>query len=243
MIDKPVVLITGGSRGLGSAMAVAFARKGYAVGINYKSRAPEAKAVDATIEKLGGISFLFQADVSSSKEVNAMMKSVGHKWGRLDVLINNAGSTRNQFISKMSDDEWKEVMSVNLDGTFYCTRAALPLMRERKDGTIINIASYLALHEARGAANYAASKAGVISLTRSTAIEEAGFNIRANAILPGFHVTDMNEEVWKRFEKNIRAQHLLKDLPSRESLAEFVVTVAQFKNVTGQLFPYESRLV
>src|SRR5207245_2662778 len=100
---------------------------------------------------------------------------------------------------------------------------ALSTMRERKEGVIINITSFIANKGVRGAANYAAAKAGVITLTKNTALEEGSFNIRANAVMPGFHVTEMNEDVWKRYEESIRSQHLLKELPKREEMAEFVV--------------------
>lgn len=243
MISQRVALVTGASRGLGRAVAIAFAKKGYAIGVNYRSNDTEARATGEAVGKTGAPAVLLKGDVSSSKDVAAMMKMVADKWGRLDVLVNNAGATKNQLISKMTDEEWREVVSVNLDGTFYCTRAAISLMRERREGCIINVASFLAAREVRGAANYSASKAAVVSLTRSTALEEGTYNIRANAVMPGFHVTDMNQDVWKRFEENIRAQHLLKELPSREALADFVVEIAHLRTVTGQVFPYESRLV
>lgn len=222
-------------------MALAFARHGYAVAVNYKSNAEEAASTVQSIESNGGTGRVVQADVRFSKEVEKMIEQISGAWGRLDVLVNNAGTVRNTLISKMTDQDWKDVMEINLDGAFFCTRAALPLMREQKNGTILNIASYLALRPARGGANYAVSKAGLIALTQSTAIEEGSFNVRANAILPGFHVTDMNRDVWGRFEEKIRDQHMLKNLPSKEEMAEFVVAVAGLTSVTGQIFPFESR--
>jgi 3-oxoacyl-[acyl-carrier protein] reductase len=243
MLPQPVALITGASRGLGRAMAEAFALKNYAVAINTRTHLEDARATEKILKKCGAPTLVCKADVSSSADVNAMIKVVSEAWGRIDVLVNNAGITKNQLIAKMTDEEWRSVMATNLDGPFYCTRAVLPLMRDQKNGSIVNVGSYLALREARGAANYSASKAAVLSLTRSTAVEEGGFNIRANAVLPGFHVTDMNQDVWKKFESNIRSQHLLDELPKRDGFADFVVSIAELKTVTGQVFSFESRLV
>jgi NAD(P)-dependent dehydrogenase (short-subunit alcohol dehydrogenase family) len=159
----------------------------------------------------------------------------------VDVLVNNAGITANRTIAKMSDDEWKSVLNTTLDGPFFCTRAVLPLMREQKDGVIINIGSYVA-SGVRGAANYAAAKAGVAALTKTTAIEEGRFNIRANVVLPGFHVTDMNREVYEKLGAEIMKQHLLGRLSDEVEMAEFVVGIAKLSSVTGQVFAFESRV-
>jgi 3-oxoacyl-[acyl-carrier protein] reductase len=242
MLSQPVVLITGAARGLGRAMALAFGRHGYAVGINYRNSEDEAKKTLALVTESKVSAALFKADVSSPKDVQAMMKAVQDKWGRLDVLINNAGVVHNQLISKMTDEEWRNVLSVNLDGVFYTTRSAIPLMRDRKGGAIINVASFAATKGIRGAANYAAAKAGVVTLTKNTALEEGSFNIRANAVMPGFHVTDMNTDVWKKYEESIRSQHLLKELPKKEEMAEFVVRISELTTVSGQVFAFESRL-
>lgn len=243
MLTQPVALITGASRGLGRAMAEAFALKGYAVAINYHSHPEDAHATEEIVKKSGALALLCKANVASSEDVNTMVKNVLASWGRIDVLVNNAGSTKNQLLLKMTDEEWRSVMATNLDGVFYCMRAVLPTMQSRKEGSIVNVGSFLALREARGASNYSASKAGVLSLTRTAAIEAGDSNVRVNAVLPGFHVTDMNQEVWRRFETTIRAQHLLKELPKKDALADFVVAIAELKTVTGQVFPFESRLV
>jgi 3-oxoacyl-[acyl-carrier protein] reductase len=244
MISSPVVLISGASRGLGRTMALTFAKHGYAVGINYFQNGLEAKVTADHIRESGGTALLFKADVRSSADVNAMVKQLSLEWGRMDVLINNAGVVRNRTIAKMTDDDWREVLAVNLDGAFFCTRAVIPLMREQKDGgLILNISSYIAGRGVRGAANYAVAKAGLITLTKNTALEEGASNIRANAVMPGFHVTDMNKDVWERFEPDIRAQHLLKQMPEKTDMAEFVVFLSKLNTVTGQVFAFESRLL
>ncbi|MCG3204794.1 MAG: 3-oxoacyl-[acyl-carrier-protein] reductase FabG [Elusimicrobia bacterium] len=238
-----VALITGASRGLGRALALAFAKKGFSIGLNYRANDVAAQTVAREIEKMGVKTLLLKADVSSSKEVNAMFYQLANDWGRLDVLVNNAGNVRNRTIVKMTDEEWRDVMAVNLDGPFYCTRAAIPFMRKQKEGCIINIASYIAARGARGAANYAAAKAGLINFTKTTAIEEGAHHIRANAVLPGFHVTDLNRDVWDKIEKDIRSQHLLPQMPDKNEMAEFVTQVAGLKTVSGQVFAFESRLL
>ena len=190
----------------------------------------------------GGRSLVLRADVRNSAEVNAMLEKLTAEWGRLDVLVNNAGLVRNKMIARMTDDEWRDVMAANLDGTFYCTRAALPLLRRAK-GVVLSISSYVAERGTRGAANYAAAKAGVIAFTKSLAQEEAGSGVRANAIIPGFHVTDINREYWEKYEEKIRGQHLLEKMPDRDELATFVVNIASLSTVTGQTFAFESRIL
>jgi 3-oxoacyl-[acyl-carrier protein] reductase len=243
MIQQPVALITGASRGLGHAMAFAFAKRGYAVVVNYRANEAEANRTVELVTAQGVPARAEQADVRDSAQVNKMVSSVMNAWARIDVLVNNAGAVKNGLISKLSDSDWRDVIAVNLDGAFHCTRAVIPHMREKRDGVILNVSSYTALRAVQGGANYAAAKAGLIALTKNTAIEEGGHNIRANAILPGYHVTDMNRETFQRFESRIREQHLLKDLPSREEMSKFVVDIAALKSVTGQVFAFESRIL
>jgi len=243
MMPLPVALITGSNRGLGKAFALTFAKKGYAVALHYNKEAEKAKETAGLIKKQNGSCEIFKADIRSSKEANAMVESVFKKWKRIDVLINNAGLTRDKRLAQMSDEEWQDVLDTNLTGAFYCTRAVLAPMMSAKTGSIVNMVSYLSARPTLGAANYAAAKAGLASLTKSTALEGGSFNIRANAIMPGFHVTDMNRAVWERFGEQIKKQHLLSEMAGKEELAEFVFTLANLKTVTGQIFAFESRLI
>lgn len=224
-------------------MAEAFGRAGASVAIGYVRGDADAKKTQSAVESAGGRAMTVRADVRSSSEVNAMVRSVLDAWGRIDVLIHNAGSVANRLAAKMTDEEWREPIAVSLDGLFYCSRAVIPAMRAQKGGVILGISSYGALRGFRGAANYAAAKAGVIAFLKSLAVEEGPNNIRANAVVPGFHVTDMNRETFARFEEQIRGLHLLKEMPKREELAEFVVHVAGLASVTGQVFAFESRLL
>jgi 3-oxoacyl-[acyl-carrier protein] reductase len=243
-LDRPVALVTGASRGLGRVIATAFAREGYAVAVHYNTHLEEAKETAKLVEGAGAPAFIVKADVRKSAPVNAMIKSIDKHFGRLDVLVNNAGLVRNRAIARMTDKEWSDVVAGNLDGTFYCTRAALPLLRKKRDGVVLCISSFSALRGARGAGNYAAAKAGVIAFTKSLALEESPNGIRANAILPGFHVTDINRDYWEKFEAKIREQHLLGGrMPDREELGRFVVGIAKLQSVTGQVFPFESRIL
>ena len=240
---RPVALVTGASRGLGREIAVAFARDGYDVAVHYNTKLDDAKATVKLVEGAGASAFVVKADVSKSAQVDAMMKSVDKHFGRLDVLVNNAGLVRNRPIARMSDEEWTDVVAGNLDGSFYCTRAALPILRRRRAGAILFMSSYAAPRGARGAANYSAAKAGVISLMKSLALEEGANGIRTNAILPGFHVTDINRDYWEKYEAKIREQHLLGGkMPDREELGRFVVGIAKLQAVTGQVFSFESRI-
>lgn len=241
MASAPSVLITGASRGLGRAIAVAFAEKKYTVGLHYHDNDVAAGETADLIKKAGGKFTFLKADIRVSSDVNKMIQSFHAETGRLDVIVNNAGNARNNLIEKMSDEDWHDVFAVNLDGPFFITRAAIPFMRKQGGGSIVNMTSYIAPRGARGAANYAAAKAGLITLTKNTALEEGRFNIRANAVMPGFHVTDINKGVWARFEADIRSQHMLPTMPDRQELGPFVAHVAELTTVTGQVFSFESR--
>jgi 3-oxoacyl-[acyl-carrier protein] reductase len=223
-------------------MAPAFAQNGFRVAINFSKDQSGARRTAELVAQKGSESLLVQADVSQSSAVNAMIDAVKAEWGRIDVVVNNAGVVRNRTLVKMTDEEWRTAVAVNLDGTFFVTRAVLPLMRAQKSGCLLNVSSYIAERGAHGAGNYAAAKAGVISLTKTTAIEEGRHGIRANVIIPGFHVTTMNEDYWEKAELDIRAQHTLAVLPVADELAEFVVSIANLRTVSGQVFKFESRL-
>lgn len=242
-MSKPSVLVTGASRGLGRTIAVAFAKHGYVVGVHYFQNEAESKTTEDLVMKAGGQASRLQADVRSSSQIDDMVKKFADQCGRIDVLVNNAGSVRNRTLFKMTDEEWKDAMAVNLDGPFFCTRAVLPIFRKQGGGSIVNITSFIAPRGSRGAGNYAAAKAGLITLTKTTALEEGINNIRANAVMPGFHVTDINREYWEKNQKMIREHHLLPQMADREEMAEFVVHIAELKSVTGQMFAFESRLL
>lgn len=242
-LDSPVALVTGASRGIGREIALAFARDGFRVAVNFSESEAKAKEVEKALTQLGGQPLLIKADVAKSKEVHAMVGEVIKNWGRIDVLVNNAGITRDRTILKMTDEEWEDVLRVNLNGAFWCLRDCSKAMIERKDGAIINISSIVAVRGSVGNANYAASKAGLIALTKSAAKELGRFNIRVNAVLPGFHLTDMGRTVWGKYEERIRSEHALERLTDIGELAQFVIFLAKQKSASGQVFNFESRVI
>jgi 3-oxoacyl-[acyl-carrier protein] reductase len=190
-----VALVTGASRGIGRAIAVELARSGATVVVNY-ARSPEAAAeVVATITAAGGKAWSIQADVAVEEQVDAMVKTVLEREGRLDVMVNNAGITRDGLLMRMKTADWHQVLDLNLTGVFLCTRAVSRSMLKARSGRIINITSVVALMGNPGQANYSAAKAGVIGLTRSSAAEFASRGVTVNAVAPGFIASDMTREL------------------------------------------------
>jgi 3-oxoacyl-[acyl-carrier protein] reductase len=190
-----VALVTGASRGIGRAIAVELARSGATVVVNY-ARSPEAAAeVVATITSAGGKAWSIQADVAVEEQVDAMVKTVLEREGRLDVMVNNAGITRDGLLMRMKTADWHQVLDLNLTGVFLCTRAVSRSMLKARSGRIINITSVVALMGNPGQANYSAAKAGVIGLTRSSAAEFASRGVTVNAVAPGFIASDMTREL------------------------------------------------
>ncbi len=196
-LSGQVALVTGASRGIGRAIASALATAGATVVVNY-ARSPEAAAeVVATIEAAGGKAWSHQADVAVESEVETMVQTVLEREGRLDVLVNNAGITRDGLLMRMKTADWQSVIDLNLTGVFQCTRAVSRTMLKARRGRIINITSVVALMGNPGQANYSAAKAGVIGLTRSTAAEFASRGITVNAVAPGFIESDMTRDLAK----------------------------------------------
>ncbi len=190
-LEGAVCLVTGGGRGIGRAVALALAGAGGRVAVGYRERAEAAQAVVAEIESAGGRALALQGDVSRSAEAEALVAGVVAHWGRLDVLVNNAGVTRDRLLLRMSDEDWRSVLAADLDGAFHCLRAAAKIMLRQRSGRIVNIASVVALVGNPGQANYSAAKAGLVGLTRSAAAELASRQITVNAVAPGWIDTEM----------------------------------------------------
>ena len=191
VLNGKVALVTGASRGIGRAIAVALAKSGAAVAMNYKAHAQEAEAVSREIQDLGGHAFVIQADVSISVNVHRMVQQVYEQLGPVAVLVNNAGITRPQFIHEITEQDWDEVLAVNLKSVFLVTQAVLPSMRVAKWGRIINLSSVAAQTGGVIGPHYAASKAGILGLTHSYAALLAKEGITVNAIAPALIETDM----------------------------------------------------
>jgi 3-oxoacyl-[acyl-carrier protein] reductase len=197
VLSGQVALVTGASRGIGAAIAAELAAAGATVVVNYASSPEAAAAVVTQIEAAGGKAWSHQANVADETQVEAMVKAVLEREGRLDVLVNNAGITRDGLLMRMKTSDWQSVIDLNLTGVFLCTRAVSRSMLKARAGRIINITSVVALFGNPGQANYSAAKAGVIGLTRSTAAEFASRGVTVNAVAPGFIESDMTRDLDK----------------------------------------------
>ena len=236
-------LVTGASRGIGRAVALELASAGATVAVNYASSATAAEEVVAQIIATGGSAYALKADVSQEEQVEQLMAAVLERSGSLDVLVNNAGITRDGLLMRMKTDDWQAVLDLNLSGVFLCTRAITRTMLKQKRGRIINITSVVGLMGNAGQANYAAAKAGVIGFTRSTARELASRGITVNAVAPGFIATDMT--------KDLKADELLNAIPlGRYGQPEEVAGAVRFlaadptaAYITGQVLQVDGGMV
>jgi 3-oxoacyl-[acyl-carrier protein] reductase len=238
-----IALVPGASRGIGRAIAEALAAVGAKVVVNYASSADAAAEVVQGIEAAGGHAWAYQADVANEVEVEAMVKAVLEREGRLDVLVNNAGITRDGLLMRMKTADWQSVIDLNLTGVFLCTRAVSRAMLKARSGRITNLTSVVGLMGNPGQANYSAAKAGVIGLTRSTAAEFASRGITVNAVAPGFIATDMT--------KDLNAEPILAAIPlGRLGQPEEVAGAVRFlaadpaaAYITGQVLAVDGGMV
>ena len=194
-LDGQTALVTGASRGIGRSVALALAGEGAEVVVNYASSPDAAEQVVAEIQAQGGSAYAVKADVGDEASVEALIKTVLKRSERIDVLVNNAGITRDGLLMRMKTEDWQAVINLNLTGVFLCTRAVARPMLKQRSGRIINITSVVGLMGNAGQANYAAAKAGVVGLTRSSAKEMASRGITVNAVAPGFIATDMTKDL------------------------------------------------
>jgi acetoacetyl-CoA reductase/3-oxoacyl-[acyl-carrier protein] reductase len=234
-LNGKTALVTGASRGIGRAIAIELAREGAKVAINYQSSDERAKEVVYDINKFGGSCVLAKANLADPQEARAMVKRVAEQFGHLDILVNNAGITRDKMLTKMTDEDWNEVIHTNLNAVFYCTSAAIPIMSAQSYGRIVNISSMNGQVGAIGQANYSASKGGIIAFTRTAALELARSNITVNAIAPGYTETDMFAHVPANLQTQIRGKIPLNRFAQPEEIAKGVVyLVADGDYITGQ---------
>lgn len=206
MTGKRVALVTGASRGIGRAIALRLAAEGCYVVINYNGSKEKAEEVQQEILQAGGQAHIYQCNVADFQACGEMFKDTISKMGHLDILVNNAGITKDGLLMGMSEEDFSKVVDTNLKGTFYCIRHAARTMIKQKKGRIINLSSIVGVSGNAGQANYAASKAGVIGLTKSAAKELASRGITVNAIAPGFICTDMTQVLPEQVKEKIWAQ-------------------------------------
>lgn len=234
-----VCLVTGSSRGLGKAIALALGSRGHQVIIHYKDKKKEAEEVALYIKK----SAVLMADVRDFAQVRNLVDEVIKKWGRVDVLVNNAGVTKEALLLKTSEKDFDDVVAVNLKGAFNFIRAAAPYMMKQKSGHIINISSIAGAKGKAGLSAYSASKAGLIGLTISAAKELSRFNIMVNAVLPGYMLTDMGMRTNDKAKEAALEDSLIKKFSEPDRAAEFICYLSETSGVTGQVFNLDSRIV
>lgn len=234
LADK-VALVTGGSRGIGSAICRELALRGAAVAVNYRQSIHLAENVRDEIRDGGGECESFQADVSNSGSARRLVQDVLDCFHHIDVLVNNAGITRDHSIRNMTDDEWLEVIETNLNSAFYCISAVAPVMIQRNYGRIVNIASFCGQAGNFGQANYSASKGGLIAMTKALALELARYNITVNAIAPGFTSTEMLAAVPAEIQAKLKDRIPMRRFAEPEEIAKAVAyVICDGDYVTGQ---------
>jgi len=236
-LDGQVALVTGGSRGIGRAICLELAREGAAVIVNYRSKREDADAVVAEIGAAGGRAEAFAADVGSEDDARALLAHLIGQYGRLDILVCNAGIVRDQLLGAMKADDWDTVMQTNVRGVFLSIREALPQMMSQRAGSIIALSSVAAERGGRGHANYVASKGAINAMVKSLAVELAPRGIRVNAVAPGIIVTEMTGRIRTFAEPQIQAQIPLKRLGKPEEVARAVRFLASpdASYITGEI--------
>ena len=229
-------LVTGASRGIGRSIALQLAEDGFNVAVNYAGNKEKAEAVVKEIKEKGVESFAIQANVAEGDQVKAMIKEVVNQFGSFDVLVNNAGITRDNLLMRMKESEWDDVIDTNLKGVFNCIQKVTPQMLRQKSGSIINLSSVVGAVGNPGQANYVATKAGVIGLTKSSARELASRNITVNAVAPGFIVSDMTDALSEELKTQMLDQIPLSRFGDDTDIANTVAFLAsdKAKYITGQ---------
>jgi 3-oxoacyl-[acyl-carrier protein] reductase len=245
MLKGKTALVTGASRGIGKAIALELAKQGANVAVNFAGNAQKAEEVVSEIKAFGVEAIAIKADVANSDEVAAMVKATIETFGSLDILINNAGITRDGLIMRMKEEDWDAVINTNLKGVFNCAKAVTRQMMKQRFGRIVNISSVVGVLGNAGQANYVAAKAGVIGLTKTLARELANRNITVNAVAPGFIETDMTDELSTEIKQELLKQIPLTKLGKPEDIAMVVrFLVSDDANyMTGQTLHVDGGMV
>lgn len=245
VLDGQVAVVTGASRGIGRAVAIALGRAGARVVVNYTGNKVAAEETVELVRGAGGEAVAYQADVSDETQTEAMVKFTLDRYGRINILVNNAGITRDNLLMRMKSEDWDKVMNINLKGVYNCTKAAIRPMLKQKQGRIINVASVVGVMGNAGQANYAAAKAGIIGFTKSVAKEVASRGILVNAVAPGLIATDMTADLPDGVK-----EELLKSIPlgrwgEPAEVAEVVLFLASPASsyITGQTIHIDGGMV
>lgn len=245
MLQDKVAIVTGASRGIGRAIALELAEKGANVVVNYANNTEKAEEVTQKIQALGRKAICLKADIRDEKQMKELVKEVVQTLGRLDILVNNAGVTNDNLIMRMKEDAFDEVIDTNLKGVFNCTKAVSRQMMKQKEGKIINVASIVGITGNPGQANYVAAKAGVIGLTKTTALEFASRNILVNAVAPGFITTEMTDILTDEQKESMLDMIPLNKLGKAEDVAKVVRFLASddANYMTGQTIHIDGGMV
>lgn len=243
--ENKTAIVTGASRGIGREIALKLGREGAKVVVNYSGSKDKADEVVTLISEAGGEAFAFQANVSDSEQVKAMIDATMDTFQSIDFLVNNAGITRDNLLMRMKEDEWDEVLDINLKGVFLCTKAVTRQMMKQRAGKIVNLASVVGVIGNPGQANYVAAKAGVIGLTKTTAKELATRNITVNAVAPGFITTDMTDALPEEVKKQMQTVIPLGKLGKAEDVAAAVAFLLSddASYITGQTINVDGGMV
>ncbi len=243
MLNGKIALVTGASRGIGRAICVDFAKNGANVVINYAGNEQKAKETEEICQKLGVKTLVIKADVSSNDEVEQMYAKIMEVFGRVDILVNNAGITKDNLLMKITEQDYDDVLDINLKGTFLCMKHVYRIMMKQKYGKIINVSSVVGVMGNAGQVNYSASKAGVIGMTKSMAKELASRNVNVNAVAPGFISTDMTADLDTDYI--VKAGVPLKRLGEAEDVAHLVSFLASdnANYITGQVINVDGGMV
>lgn len=245
-MENKVAVITGGSRGIGKAIAEKFAENGYNLVINYISDSTNVEEISKEIKKENNIEILFiKTDVTDFNACEDMVKQAINKFEKIDVLVNNAGITKDGLLMRMKEEDFDKVINVNLKGTFNITKNVIPYMMKQKSGKIVNISSVVGVAGNAGQCNYAASKAGIIGFTKSLAKEVASRNILVNAIAPGFIKTDMTDVLSDTVKETINTQIPLRKMGESAEVANAVYFLANEENtyITGQVLNVDGGMI